>query len=118
MENWCREYICCKGKFILEYTKPLTEMINEEKWNDVRTQGFEDLKEATANVDPARKIYVAIDASKKGWGGILFYLKDDGAKDIGAVASGSFNETVQKWSTNEHEAKGIHNTFLAFSHTC
>ena len=97
-------------------------MINEAKfkWNDVRIQAFETLKEATAHFlklhffDPSRKIYVATDASKKGWGSILFYLNTDGTKDIVAVASASFNETEQKWSTNEHEAKGIHNTFLAF----
>ena len=39
---------------------------------------------------------------------------NDGSKDIFAVASGSFSETEQKWSTNEHEAKGIHNTLMAF----
>jgi hypothetical protein len=59
---------------------------------------------------------MATDASKKGWGAILFYLNADGTKDTISVASGSFNETEQKWSTNEHEAKAIHNGLLAFKH--
>jgi len=122
MENWARDYIFYDGKFISEYTKPLTEMIHEPKlkWTDERVQAFETLKLATANClklhffDPNRQLYMAQDASKKGWGAILFYLNDDGSKDIIAVASGSYNETEQKWSTNEHEAKAIHNGLMAF----
>ena len=124
MENWARDYLFYDGKFASEYTKPLTEMIHEPKmkWTEERTQAFDTLKLATANClklhffDPSRQIYMAQDASKKGWGAILFYLNEDGSKDIVSVASGSFNETEQKWSTNEHEAKAIHNGLLAFKH--
>jgi hypothetical protein len=124
MENWARDYLFYKGKFISEFTKPLTEMINENPsrlhWTQERIDAFENIKEAVANClklhffDPSRKIHIACDASKKGWGGIAFYLKEDGTKEIFAVASGSYDETEQKWSTNEHEAKAIHNTLLAF----
>ena len=124
MENWARDYIFHKGKFASDMTKPLTEMINENppklNWSPEREESFELLKEAVANslklhfFDPSRPIHIASDASKKGWGGIAFYLKEDGTKEIFAVASGSFNEVEQKWSTNEHEAKAIHNTFMAF----
>lgn len=92
----------------------------KQRREDERKQAFETLKLATASClklhffDPTRQIYIASDASKKGWGGIIFYLNDDGTKDIVGVASGSFNDTEQKWSTNEHEAKAIHNTLLAF----
>ena len=55
-----------------------------------------------------------MDASKKGWGAIAFHLNEDGTKDIFAIASGSFNETEQKWRTNDHEAKAIHNALKAF----
>jgi len=126
MENWGRDYTFYKGKFISAYTKILTEMINENppklKWNHEREQAFEDLKNAVANClqlhffDPSRKIYMATDASKKGWGGILFYLTPDGKKEIFAVASGSYSVEEQKWSTNEHEAKAIHNSLLSFKH--
>lgn len=123
-ENWARDYLFYKGKFISQHTKPLTEMINENPsrlhWTQERLDAFDSIKEAVANClklhffDPNRKINIATDASKKGWGGIAFYLREDGTKEIFAVASGSYDETEQKWSTNEHEAKAIHNTLLAF----
>ena len=124
MENWARDYIFHRGKFASEMTKPLTEMINENppklRWTKEREEAFEQLKEAAAHslklnfFDPNRKINIACDASKKGWGGIAFYLNDSGEKEIFVVASGSFTETEQVWSTNEHEAKAIHSTFMAF----
>ena len=99
-------------------------MINENPsrlhWTQERLDAFESIKEAVANClklhffDPSRKISIATDASKKGWGGIAFYLREDGSKEIFAVASGSYDETEQKWSTNEHEAKATHSTLLAF----
>lgn len=124
MENWGRDYIFWKGLFSSDYTKPLTEMYNENptrlNWTPERIQAFEDLKEAVTNrrrlvfFDEKRTIHVAMDASKKGWGAIAFHLNNDGTKDIFAIASGSFNPTEQKWRTNDHEAKAIHNALKAF----
>ena len=124
MENWGREYIFWKGLFSSSYTKPLTEMYNENltrlNWTPERIQAFENLKEAVTNrrrlvfFDEKRRIHVAMDASKKGWGAIAFHLNENGTKDIFSIASGSFNETEQKWRTNDHEAKAIHNGLKAF----
>ena len=92
------------------------------EWSQEREQAFEDLKSAVASClqlhffDPTQKIYMATDASKKGWGGVLLYPAPDGKKEVPAVASGSYSTEEQKWSTSEHEAKAVHNSLLSFKH--
>jgi hypothetical protein len=89
-------------------------------WNEQRLKAFNDLKSAIANsiklhfFDPTREVNMATDGSKDGWGAILFHLTPDGKKQIFAIASGSYTDNERKWKTIDHEAKAIHNGFMAF----
>ena len=65
-------------------------------------------------LDRSRPVYVNTDASLKGWGGILYQLKDDGTKAICGIKSGSWNKTQAKWPTVEQEAYAIYRTVIDF----
>ena len=126
LANWGRPFMFDdkNTKFAYHFTKPLTQMYTENppklNWTPERIQAFEDLKSAVANsmklhfFDSKKEIYMAADGSNDGWGAILFHLNDNGEKQIFAIASGSFNATERKWKTEDHEAKAIHNGFIAF----
>ena len=71
-------------------------------WTEELIAIFEEVKAYCAQpinlyfLDRSRPVYVNTDASLKGWGGILYQLKDDGTKAICGIKSGSWNKTQAK----------------------
>ena len=76
-------------------------------WTDELIATFEEIKAYCAQpiklyfLDRTRPVYVNTDASLKGWGGILYQLKDDGTKAICGINLTFLKESpsrkVQRW---------------------
>jgi hypothetical protein len=66
--------------------------------------------------DEDEEIYVAVDACKRGTGGIIFHLNKDGSKRIFGISSTSFTKEEQDWTTNDQEAFAIVTACKAFQH--
>jgi len=106
-------------------TKELTPMINEGtrlNWTPEREKAFYKLIDLAANnmplhfFDEDEEIYVAVDACKRGTGGIIFHLNKDGSKRIFGISSTSFTKEEQDWTTNDQEAFAIVTACKAFQH--
>ena len=139
--NWMRDYLPNIGETMqplyelvkLEGPKNREEVIDKKNkykyllrqrinWTDELIAIFEEVKAYSSQpinlyfVDKSRQVYINTGASLKGWGGILYQLKDDGAKAICGIKSGSWNKTQAKWPTVEQEAYAIYRTVIDFEH--
>ena len=98
----------------------ITEEGSKLKWSPERIDAFNQYKQLAVDhialhfFNPEEQIHLATDASKHGWGAILFHLNKDGSKRIFAISSGTFTKTEMDWSINEQEAFAIVNAFKAF----
>ena len=93
----------------LIHSKELGVPIKAADWNS-----FLDLASNPSKlhyIDRTKEVYGCSDASIKGWGFILFQLKNemlswdhpDQEKVIVAISSGSFNRAQMNWGTTEQE---------------
>ena len=99
-----------------EVSKPLTELCSDQvpfEWDQTRNDAFLALRDAAANspmllhCNYDKKIYLRVDASTKGVGGMLFQLDEDENECPVVFVSKAFNGTEQNWSTIEQEAFAI-----------
>jgi hypothetical protein len=98
---------------------PLFKLLRKNapfEWTYVEKQAMEHLKRtltsapALVSIDytePIRKIILAVDGSKKGWGAVIMQLDLNGHRHPIRFESGVWSTTERNWDSSKHECKAL-----------
>lgn len=151
--NWLRDFVENMGEIAAPLYKLTPERGKKIAWSDMPAPAttklregsveadakvWADLKEACANpkflyfLEESKRIFANSDASKDGWGFVIFQLlrddlewNDKSKDDFGeplqkeqyiAISSGSFNKQQRLWTTTEHECFAFYRGIMDNKH--
>jgi hypothetical protein len=105
--GWVREHVPRAAEILA----PLTALLSNErwKWPPQAEAAFHQVKKAFSNIqalarpDPDLPFVLQTDASKHGAAAVLYQEPQEGQRRIISYASIKFNETQQRWHSNEQE---------------
>lgn len=98
---------------------PLFKLLRKNapfEWGLEQKQAMEHLKAALTTApalvsidytEPIRKIILAVDGSKKGWGAVIMQLDPNGHRHPVRFESGVWSTTERNWDSSKHECKAL-----------